>query len=89
MSAQIGGIPGNGHVVTEQRWYFSVTARADIGLQGLIGLDMAHFDWPIKSIPQSKARRFLLRCHKKPMIQPTKAQMTKAAAARMAATTKT
>ena len=33
-----------------------MTARADIGLEGLIGLDPTHLNWTVETIPDAQHR---------------------------------
>ena len=42
--------------MSHARWDLLMTARADIGLEGLIGLDPAYLNWTVQTIPDAQHR---------------------------------
>ena len=71
VAAQIRGLSGDRHIVSHARWDLLMTARADIRLEGLIGLDPAYFNRTVKTIPDAEHgllvgffRGLLGTCHK-------------------------
>lgn len=80
VSPQVRGITRHGDVVTQTRRDLPVAAGADVDLGRLIGLDPAHVDGSVSTVPQSLGAR-------SDHTQPKKAHTTSAAAVITAAAT--
>ena len=80
MTPQVRGIARNCDVMTQTRRDLSVTARADVGLRRLVGLNSPHLDRPIATVPQPLRAR-------SDHVQPKNAHTTSAAAVITAAET--
>ena len=80
VAPEIGSILWDDHVMTESSGDVAVTAGADIGLEGLVGLNPAYFDWSEQPVPDSSRS---CAGHD----QPKNAQATRAAEAITAAPT--
>ena len=70
MAAKIWGLSGDRHIMSHARWDLLMTARADIRLEGLIGLDLAYFNRTVETVPDAEHgllvgffREFLGTCH--------------------------
>lgn len=71
VAAKIWGLSGDRHIMSHAGWDLLMTARADIGLEGLIGLDPAYLNWTVQTIPDAEHgllvgffRGLLGTCHK-------------------------
>ncbi len=53
MAAKIWGLSRDRHIMSHARWDLLMTARADIGLEGLIWLDPTHLNWTVETIPDA------------------------------------
>ena len=56
MAAKIWGLSRDRHIMSHARWDLLMTARADIGLEGLIGLDPTYLNWTVQTIPDAQRR---------------------------------
>lgn len=56
MAAKIWGLSGDRHIMSHARWDLLMTARADIGLEGLIRLDPTYLNWTVQTIPDAQHR---------------------------------
>jgi len=71
VATKIWGLSGDRHIMSHARWDLLMTAGADIGLESLVGLDPAYFNWTVKTIPDAEHgllvgffRGLLGTCHK-------------------------
>jgi len=71
VAAKIRGLGGNRHIMSHADWDLLMTARADIGLESLIGLDPTYLNWTVETIPDAEHRLlvgffrgFFGTCHK-------------------------
>jgi len=71
VAAKIRGLGGNRHIMSHADWDLLMTARADIGIESLIGLDPTYLNWTVETIPDAEHRLlvgffrgFFGTCHK-------------------------
>ena len=54
VATKIWGLSGDRHIMSHACWDLLMTARADIGLEGLIGLDPTYLNWTVETIPDAE-----------------------------------
>ena len=54
MAAKIWGLSRDRHIMSHARWDLLMTARADIGLESLIGLDPTYLNRTVQTIPDAE-----------------------------------
>ncbi len=54
VATKIWGLSGDRHIMSHACWDLLMTARADVRLEGLVGLDPTYLNWTVETIPDAE-----------------------------------